>query len=231
MQKLLVMLLLAVNIFALEIYQYNNLKIGYAVGSGIVADDNTTFEQALSTIMLTESSAGRDAIGDIEKESYYYMHMGKRVYLNDKKNIDKIYREDGKLYYPYKPKDNVYKKRVYSAVVSKTELSDASLGACQVRIPTAIRTIKLTPELAKYMYLIYNEKALINKLLTDVKFNAALKNKSKLPYFEGISQQNGGKRNYPYWERFKKNRKIIRDNINIISNPEPIVVITKSNIH
>lgn len=54
-----------VNLFGFTIAeQESNLKVAYEVGKTIVADDGTTFEHALATIMMNETSGGIFLIGD-----------------------------------------------------------------------------------------------------------------------------------------------------------------------
>lgn len=66
MKKLIIslMLILSVNAHALSEKQMDNLQIAYSIGKITKANDGMTFEKTLASIMLTESSAGKNLVGD-----------------------------------------------------------------------------------------------------------------------------------------------------------------------
>jgi len=68
MQKFLSSLLISTQLFALNNIQVNNLKLAYNIGKQIKSNDGISFENTLCAIMLTESSAGMEVIGDKYKD-------------------------------------------------------------------------------------------------------------------------------------------------------------------
>lgn len=109
-------------------------------------------------------------------------------------------------------------------------LKDSSLGAFQIKVPTAKRVITENPILLKnYSNLLLpkNENLLIDKLLGNVKFSAliaayylkmgyeeAISRGMSNPYFRAVSRYNGGWSNEPYFNGVKENLKTIRKLIN-----------------
>lgn len=64
MKKLFLMFLISVNLFAMSEMQIQNLQDAYSIGKTTRTSDGLTFENTLAAIMLTESSAGKNLVGD-----------------------------------------------------------------------------------------------------------------------------------------------------------------------
>lgn len=166
--------------------------------------EDMCFTKTLQAIAWQESSFGKHTIGDAKGTTYYYKHMGNEVVINK----SETYVSNGVRYFDFIPVKKVYVKKVYSRVGWKP-LSQSSLGAFQIQIPTAKRVIEKM-KLERYYGYLSNEQALVDALLKDVRFGATIavnylimnytwaKGKYKSPWKLAVSRYNGGNKNTTY---------------------------------
>ena len=223
---MLKMLLLVSMLFSISLAKVSKAQIDrigniYKIGKSESAKDGTTFEKALSSIYLQESSAGMMVVGDKYEDKYYYKHYNSIVYLDNKKSS---YTEDGQIYFTYK---NKYRKKVYVEKGVLKPLHKSSLGGFQIKLSTAKAIIKKN-KMKQYYYLLENDTKLINKLLIDYKFSAKLALKYLImayheaserkmwnPYFKSISRYNGGWKNVTYYTNVMNRMKTINELISL----------------
>ena len=166
--------------------------------------EDICFTQTLQAIAWQESSFGKNIIGDNKGRFYYYKHMGNEISIS---KADTFVSKNVR-YTWYQPAQHRYIKKVYSRVGWKP-LSQSSLGAFQIQIPTAKRVIEKM-KLENYYGLLSNEEALVNYLLKDVRFGATIavnylkmnylwaKGKYRSPWRLAVSRYNGGNANTKY---------------------------------
>lgn len=169
------------------------------------------FDKSLQAITWQESSFGKHLIGDAKGIKYYYKHHDKKYYIP--KSL--VFKENGTLYYWYKPIKIKFRKRVYKEIDWKP-LNNSSLGAFQIKLETA-KYVIIKRELYKYKHLLYNDEKLILKLLNEPKFSAVIavnylvlnykiakQRNYNYPWFYAISRYNGGTRNFSYVNKIKR---------------------------
>ena len=206
--RYLLIFIFTVNLFGITNNQIANLKLAYKVGKNIKANDGMTFEVALSTIMLNETSGGLFVIGDRYKDIYYILHNGKEIKIKPTSKKFIIFKH--------------YTKRVRIHKGTLKPINACSLGKFQIKLSTAkimIKKYKFLKEYRKYLkddtrlanlLLLYDTKSakIAGAYLLD-RYNTAKRKKLSDPYYRAISAYNGGWYNKKYILKFKKNRKLI----------------------
>lgn len=200
--------------------QIDRIANVYKIGKTVTAKDGMTFEQALSSIYLQESSAGVRVIGDKYTDKYYYMHHNEKVMINKKKLI----KINGRLWYMY---NGIFKKKIYTLTGQLKPLGKSSLGGFQIKLSTAKYIIKKN-KMKQYYNLLKHDTILINRLLVDYKFSArialqylimnyheASDRKMLNPYFKTISRYNGGWYNKVYYGKVMDRMKTIKKLISL----------------
>ncbi|MEA3452208.1 MAG: hypothetical protein U9Q83_09955, partial [Bacteroidota bacterium] len=186
----------------------------FEIGKSVKATDGMTFEHTLVGIVLQESSAGKDLIGDKYEDKYYYKNWNKEEGIMENIFVKRkhTFIEEGNRYYRYKKH---YLKKVYVLKGQLKSLYDSSLGAFQIKLSTAKIVIK--KNLPDYHYLLEDEDLLVKKLLANIKFSAvvaanylklmyeeAQRRKKRNPWFKAISRYNGGQNNETYFKLVNK---------------------------
>jgi hypothetical protein len=201
-------ILFSTYLFGLSTIQKDNLHIAYDVGKMIQAKDGTTFEIALATIMLNETSGGLEVIGDKYQDIYYFLHNSHEIIID--KTSEKYIEYGG-----YQKKVRIHKGKL-------KPLEKCSLGKFQVKLSTAKMLIRKYDRLKKYRKFLNNDKKLINMLLLydyisaeiachylKNRYELALKKRLSNPYMRAISAYNGGWNNIKYKKKFLKNKKLV----------------------
>lgn len=166
-------------------------------------------------LYLKESSLGLMSYSDRHPSTYYIKHNGKDVELESKFyfNTRKKYASIDAYYVIYQG----YQKKVYDVPGEIVSVSEASLGAFMVRVPTVKEVISKL-KLKKYYKYLNDDLLLVNKIINDDKFNLYITLKylehnyqyiiSKgwsRPMARSIGKHNGGWGNFQYYD------KVIRD--------------------
>lgn len=196
--------------------QVSRISKVYEIGKTIKANDGMTFEYALSSIYLQESSAGIRIVGDKYMDKFYYKHHGKKFFVSRK---DVYIDKNNIMKYLYK---NLYVKKIYKLTGQLKPLRESSLGGFQIKLSTAKYIIKKR-KMKEYYNLLKNDVKLINLLLINYKFSAkialnylimtyneASNRKMWNPYFKSISRYNGGWNNKAYYGKVMNRMKTIK---------------------
>jgi len=225
---LLFSLLLSMNIYATPITakQMNVQLIAKTVAEQNCLKD-MCFTQTLQAIAWQESSFGENIIGDSTGSVFFYKHLDKKMPVIKADT----FIENGTRYtfchsahqsnsgHPSHFSNDRCIKKVYSKTNWKP-LEESSLGAFQIQVSTA-RFVIVKMKLTHYNKYLSDEKALVNALLTDVKFGAIIavnylnrnyligqKRQKRNPWFFSVSRYNGGNINVNYVQKI--NQKIIK---------------------
>ena len=182
-------------------------------------------------LTLRESSIGKTMIGDREGDKFYYLHMGKKVFISKtyyKKNRVK-YKNSKDTYYVYWKS---YKKKVRIIKAALKPLNESSIGLLHIQIPTFKRVVK-DNMLTKYYSYLDDDMKIVNLLLTDDEvsieitlyylegnYREAIYKGLKEPKIAAIGRHNGGWYNVSYYNKVQDDAKwcidaIIEDRWNI----------------
>lgn len=196
--------------------QVSRISKVYKIGKTMKANDGMTFEYALSSIYLQESSAGIKVIGDKYTDKFYYKHYDKKIFVSRK---DVYIDKNNRMKYLYK---NLYVKKIYKLTGQLKPLRESSLGGFQIKLSVAKYIIKKR-KIKEYYDLLKNDVKLINLLLINYEFSAkialnyliityneASNRKMWNPYFKSISRYNGGWNNKAYYGKVMNRMKTIK---------------------
>lgn len=206
--RYLLIFIFTLNLFGVTNSQIENLKLAYDVGKTIQARDGMTFEVALSTVMMSETSGGTALIGDKYEDVYYIIHDYVEIKIKPTSNKFVLFKN-------YNKKVRIHKGKL-------KPIEECSLGKFQVKLSTAKAMIKKYDFLKGYRKYLKDDAKLVNILLLfDTKsakiagaylldrYNLAKKKKLSDPYYRAISAYNGGWNNERYVSKFKENRTLI----------------------
>lgn len=207
--KILIIILIVIE---LQSYELNNIqkgiiKVAYEAGKKTITSDGMSFENALSGIVMQETTAGKVIIGDNYKMVYYTVINNKYIEIN---NVENIFEINNQKYLEIKINNKKHKVKVFEKKIKKSYI-ESSIGPFQIQPKTAIRVIN-TYYKDKYEYLLKDNNLLINKLFTDIQFSADIAAKYLLltyeeantlnkdeKWFRAISRYNGGWNNREYF--------------------------------
>lgn len=218
-------------------YQISVLNEVYNTGLEMKAIDGHSFEKTLCAMALTESSAGKNIVGDQQIHSKYSglteASLGvlqTRVITAREMMLKESYMHEN-YYYLYVPhrltqKFTKIKRKInkFTKIVNNPKYYDGINDKKDKQVlKWANRVLDKNKELYKEYYgFSLLDTVLVSKLLGDIHFNTivahsylkynydrAVRENRGNPYFGAISKYNGGWHNNLYYERVKKNMKEI----------------------
>jgi len=224
-------------LFGLNVNQLNILKLSYNIGKKYKAIDGHTFEDTLSAIILTETSAGKYIIGDnyfqtgkekplilkslgvaqVKLETAIYIILKyPKIFKKYKQFIHKnpfIFKKYVKYLINIQYFQNIYNRYKY----------DFSKRGRKVFKWAKRELFYNKKKMKKYLKYYQKDLLLSELLISDIKFNLtiadlylitnynyALKHKMWNPWFKTISKYNGTWKNKIYYKKVIKNMKFWR---------------------
>jgi hypothetical protein len=188
--KKLILFLLVINIFALDKIQINVLKTAYKEASKYRAIDGHVFNDTVCSIVLTESSAGKQLIGDNylngKEKPFILKSLGVgQVKLETAIIIISKYKNQFKKYLYFIHKDKFAFKKYYKFLQNIqyfTYLKDKYKFRIKNKIGNQKRNLKVLrwvnrelkinkEKFKKYKKYYYKDLQLAQLLLSDLKFN------------------------------------------------------------
>jgi len=232
--KFLISILLITNLFGVSFSQTNVLKTTYKVASWFSAKDGHIFNDTMVAIILTESSGGKQLIGDNyingQEKPFIMKSLGVgQVKLETAIHMIIAHKDVYEQFQEYIHKDPFAFKKYYKYLI-KIEYYQDILNRYKNKYDE--RSIKVkrwaNRELRHYKKLFSPYKKYYKKdlelaqlLLSDIEFNVsvgalyliqnyeiALRRHYSNPWFRAISRYNGGWKNKTYYKRVLKNMKI-----------------------
>lgn len=224
---LLLMMLVAAMLDArgLNRYQKHIIKIVYNTCEKYKASDGFSFENTCAAITLTESSGGKNLVGDQGKypsilvtSSLGAMQIRVRTVLEVLKNNLKLRKKYIRFWHPDIDAICKYKNILIAMKYYRAKWHGAHGAQAKIY---RIKYYEAKKQFARYRKAYYKDLAIAETLLSDVHFSAiiaanylilnyeiAKKRGYWNPWFKAVSRYNGGWENTRYVKRVARNLKL-----------------------
>jgi len=228
MRYIIISFLLAASLFGLSEKQINVIKNIYQECSRYRANDGFTFENTCAAIALTESSAGKNIIGDqgddptiLVQSSLGAMQIRVRTVLEVLKNFPELRKQYASLWHSDIDAINKYVIIIKKMHYYRYKMHHARSWKARHQYKALYE--KQRADFKKYKNAYQKDLNIAEILLTDIRFSAKIAAHYLIlnyqtakdrhywnPWWKAVSRYNGGWMNKSYADRVIKNIKIIR---------------------